>query len=64
MQNDSDGRVILSGALAKLPRIRVTARPAKNEREAQLPDLVFGVTTSKQISEAFDVKRHVVSRKS
>ena len=63
MQNDSDSRVILSGALAKLPRIRVTARPAKNEREAQSADIVFGVTTSKQISEAFDVKRHIVSRK-
>ena len=45
--------------LERLPTIAVSPRSAPSKRAASASDAAYGITSSKELSEAFAVKRHL-----
>lgn len=43
----------------KLPRIAVSAGSAPSKKAASAADAAYGITSAKQLTEAFAVKRHL-----
>jgi hypothetical protein len=60
MKPDEGTKVKVSDRLSRLPRFRVTSKPAPNAKAARVNDTAYEITSPRRLSEALALKKNLL----